>query len=81
MQSGLPVIVTSTSGQLEIFNKASPGFLIDDYDEPRLEKKLKNWLEDTRELTIARDLSCQLAHEYTRDSEYQKLIQLINREK
>lgn len=76
IQSGLPVIATATSGQVEIFSKHKPGFLVDDYDSPGLLKRLESWLQNTAELKSARDSGIALAHEYCGNKEYLKVLKL-----
>jgi glycosyltransferase involved in cell wall biosynthesis len=75
--AGLPLITTATKGQLEVFEHAEPGFLIQSYDEKGLKEKLERWLNDSDNLLDARRRAINAAYKYCWENESLKLLQLV----
>lgn len=79
MISGLPVISTATSGQMEIFAESTPGFMLEDVVSRDMTARLEAWLCDKNELKKARANAIKLAQAYNWEKECLKLKNLINK--
>jgi glycosyltransferase involved in cell wall biosynthesis len=75
--SGLPVIVTPTLGQVELFEKYNPGFLINDINLPYIAEQLAAWFQNKEALQIARNNALKFARECCWQNESSKLIKLV----
>lgn len=75
IQSGLPIIASATAGQLEIFEKGSPGLLLS--AAPEMAKDLDHWLSDVTAMNHAKAKALQLASIYNWENEEKKLLHMI----
>ncbi|MCX2575912.1 glycosyltransferase family protein [Pedobacter sandarakinus] len=77
LQAGLPIISSSTLGQLEIFNKYKPGFLIEDVAESEVSAALERWLRDDATMNEAKRRAIVAANDLHYEIEVQKLINYL----
>ncbi len=78
LQSGLPIIASQTDGQVEVFNKNNPGFLIKNNANASDLLELENWLYNEEALNSAKEKAIALAGIYNWENEEKKLIALVN---
>ena len=78
LHSGLPVIATETSGQMEIYNQFAFGFIIPLEASPDDIKALEHWLTDPAAIENARKIAAKAADFYSWENESKKLLDLVN---
>ena len=79
IQSGLPVIVSETEGQNEVFDRFKPGFKLSQNPTNKETSELENWLSNPIELQSARKRAIEAAHFYNWEKESKKFIHLVKR--
>lgn len=77
LQSGLPLITSQTAGQLEVFSKNKPGFLLSNTASQDA-VALENWLTNENELNLAKNRAVELAAQFNWENEEKKLITIVN---
>jgi glycosyltransferase involved in cell wall biosynthesis len=78
IQSGLPVIVSETSGQNEVYDKFTPGYKISQHPSTEEITKLTQWLNNPTELYAARQRVLKAADFYNWENESKQLITIVN---
>jgi glycosyltransferase involved in cell wall biosynthesis len=77
LQAGLPVIVSATSGQIEVFDRFRPGILLED-DGMDLQR-LNTFLQDMIGLKAYRKQAVAAAKVYCWENEEEKLLHMVKR--
>ena len=77
LQAGLPVIASETEGQNEGFEQFKPGFKLSQQPNLNQVTALKNWLNDTAALKLAREKAIATAGVYNWENESNKLLGLL----
>jgi len=77
LQAGLPVIASETEGQNEGFEQFKPGFKLSQQPNLNQVTALKNWLNDTAALKLAREKAIATAGVYNWENESNKLLGIL----
>lgn len=77
IQSGLPVVVSKTSGQAEAFEKFKPGFMLSQKPGKTEISRLYAWLNDPVALQTAQAKAIEASKVYNWENESEKLLTII----
>lgn len=77
IQSGLPVIVSQTTGQMEAFERFKPGFMLSQQPTNHEIIELGKWLNNPVELQTAKTKAIEASAVYNWENESKKLLIII----
>lgn len=79
IQAGLPIISTETCGQIEVFSRFRPGYLLPQHPDVEQIAALEQWLTDPKKLAEAKNNAVLTSKHYNWEIESNKLSAIVNK--